>query len=64
LYFDTFLPGQGFVHGVGVGEPVVRAGMHADDETAAAHDGPTGAAEHGLAGETQRAAELQPAAAQ
>ncbi|MGN6315330.1 penicillin-binding protein 1A [Trinickia sp.] len=42
LYFDTFLPGQGFVHAVGISEAALHAGMasgeatHAEESTGAA----------------------------
>ncbi len=55
LYFDTFLPGQGFVHTVGIAESALRAGMHAD-EAAATSEGPEGAAENGPAVQSQPAA--------
>jgi penicillin-binding protein 1A len=42
LYFDTFLPGQGFVHAVGISEAALHAGMasgeaaHTEESTGAA----------------------------
>jgi len=48
LYFDTFLPGHGFVHTVGVGDSAPHPGIDAGD-AATTNEGPTGAAENGPA---------------